>query len=182
MKRAYIIIAALAVMSWIVGWWQAGHYVGDGTVEPDDWSVSSAQSASFNASQISQRLRASELFLLSRKDEAIRKDGGEVGGSDDPAGPGAAPPFPTIAAAALVNGVSQINLVSGDGTVMTAKAGDTLPNGWMIKTVDLTQVIAVFNGEETRFSVRPFLDSAFDNPEDETLQTSTPDTPPSRQP
>jgi len=56
------------------------------------------------------------------------------------------------------------------------KAGDSLTSGWLIKSVDLRQVIAVFEDEEERFVVRPYLETAFDKPEEsaETDETISP--------
>ena len=164
MKRALLIFAALLLFSFLMGWWRAGSYVAAGTVEPDVWNNKEAASA-VDARKTAKAIRSTGLFLLSRQDQQAQ-DAGTLGGSVSQTDtPKAAPPFPTFASAFRSNGVNYVTLVLAGGDVLTVKAGQDLPSGWRIKDINLNQVIAVFGEEETRFPVREYLDTAFDEPE-----------------
>ena len=166
MKRPLLLIIALLVLSFILGWWRAGSYVAAGTADDADWKAPEFASST-NIKSTAAAIRASSLFLLSRKAEQARKAQANQASAVPVNVPKAAPPFPTFAGAFKSNGIHYVTLVLATGEVLTIKSGQELPSGWLIKDINLEQVIAVFDDEETRFPVRTYLDTAFDEPETE---------------
>ena len=75
------------------------------------------------------------------------------GSAKGPNGKGAPPPFPVIVAAAIVDGAPHVYLRLGGGKIISAASGFVLESGWELKTVDLTRVLAVYDGQEQEFKI-----------------------------
>ena len=164
MRRSVLIGLCLAACSGLVGWLHAASAVQQGQVQNDIWSE--AASLSVDASALKAKVasvKATELLKLSRKAEEKLA---EANGEGSEAADNNRPKFPLMAAASQRNGKSYVNVIFPDGSIGEIQAGDTLSSGWVIKSVDLRQVIAVFEGEEERFIIRPYLETAFDKPQE----------------
>jgi len=175
MRRFLVIIGILLLLSASVGWWRASLATLQGQSQTDIWSEPRSvnlDSAALKA--MVKRVQATELLKLSRKDEEKREEA--AGKASEVEVDNNRPKFPKIVAAFQRNNVSHVTLMSDDNVMTEVKAGDSLTSGWLIKSVDLRQVIAVFEDEEERFVVRPYLETAFDKPEEsaETDETISP--------
>ena len=162
--RKFILIAVLGlVVSAAFGWWRAAVATQPGAVPTDEWRVSTLARFDSGASQkLGQKIRATDLFITTPLTDAA------AAAAEAPvdAGPEKTPAFPKIVSAPLLNDIHHALLLTAEGGFLKVVSGDSLPSGWVIKTVDSRQVIAAFDGEEKRFPVAAYLDTAFDAPED----------------
>lgn len=162
MKRFVIIACVLLGLSATLGWLRAGGGSGGGLVDSQDWQALPMPGGdAAMLAQTSERIRATDLFVLSLIDEEKLKDAEQ----DTAPVINGAPPLPTIASVQSVNKAYQATLINPDGTVVTVAEGETLPSGWLIKAIDQRQVITVFEDTEQRIAVAGYLDTAFDNPD-----------------
>jgi len=164
MRRFAIIILIFIGVSCALGWGRAaGDHVG-GSADEDVWSVMPVLRGDIQAlTQVGTNIRSTELFKLSRKAE---KALAETLKNQQVSSRPNAPPFPSIGSIAKVNNKYWATFIMADGTLLSRTIDDSLPSGWVIKAVDLRQVIAVFDDEESRFPVAAYLDKAFEPPED----------------
>lgn len=164
MRRFIIIACVLLGLSAVLGWLRAGGGDGGGTVGTQDWQALPMPGGDAAAlSQTAARIRATDLFVLSSAEEEKLKDAAQ----NTQAVATGVPPLPTIASVQSVNKRYQATLITPDGTVVTVAEGETLPSGWLIKTIDQRQLLAVFEDTEQRLAVAGYLDTAFDNPDTE---------------
>ena len=162
MKRFHIIALGLLILSAVLGFMRANSAANAGAVEAQDWQalpLPGEDTAGLSA--VGARIRAADLFVLSEKAELERAKAGETAEAAE----GAAPPFPAIGAVSAVNKTYRVTLIDAQGAVQTVAAGDTLENGWLIKSIDGQQVIAAYEDEERRVPVADYIDTAFDKPE-----------------
>jgi len=164
MRRFAIIILIFIGVSYALGW---GHATGDhvgGNSDEDVWSVMPVLRGDIQVlTQVGKNIRSTELFILSRKAERALA---ETLKSQQVSARPNAPPFPSIGSVSKVNNTYWATFIMADGAVLSRTIDDSLPGGWVIKAVDLRQVIAVFDDEESRFPVAAYLDKAFEKPED----------------
>lgn len=162
MRRFIIIACVLLGLSAVLGWLRAGAGSVGGQVDTQEWQSLPMPGGDTTAlSRVAERIRATDLFVLSLAEEEKLKDATQ----DTQLVANGVPPLPTIASVQSVNKSYEATLINPDGTVITVSEGESLPSGWLIKTIDQRQVIAVFEETEQRLAVAGYLDTAFDNPD-----------------
>lgn len=162
MRRKFLYIAICGILiSAALGWWRAAIATQPGKIRQDNWqTVQTTPPDPTAIAKAASQIRATKLFLMTRATErAAAETAPEISSAQK------IPAFPSIAAISKVNNIAYAHVITPDGSFVKVKKDDRLENGWVIKTVDLRQVIAVFDGEETRFPVAAYLDTAFDAPE-----------------
>jgi len=164
MKKFIIILLICAGTFFVLGWVRAGGDNSVGISEEDVWSNAPLSRGDTQVlTQMGKQIRSTELFKLSKKDELALA---ETNKNQQVLSDSNAPSFPIIGSIAKVDNKYSATFIMEDGTLLSRTPDESLPNGWVIKKVDLRQVIAVFKDEESRFPVAKYLDSAFEIPEE----------------
>lgn len=161
-RRLLPLAGLLLVLSVVLGWVRSDVDSAGSAQGVDAWAKNAATLHSpVQYDELTARLKASGLFPMSQKriDARIARQNGGTGGGI--AGVDA-PPFPAIIAASIINGMPRIHLRLGDGNIIAAVSGDTLESGWQLKTVDLSRVLAVYDGEEQEFKVTNYKERESD--------------------
>lgn len=165
MKRiSKIICCVFLTLSAILGWFNRGVNTANLGKSTDSWTrLKQIQTPSINVMQINKNLKAMDVFPLTgeQSDSVIGLDGQPITENSD------RPPFPKIINVSYLDNKAQLVLLLEDNLLIEAYAEDTLSSGWKVKEVDLTHVIAVFDGEEQEFPV-----TEYDNRQKDTDGTS----------
>ena len=163
MKKFVIILLICTVTFFALGWVRAGSENTVGKSVDDVWSNAPVLRGDIqDLTQMGKQIRSTQLFKLSKKDEEALA---EMNENQQASNESNAPSFPKIGSIAKVDNKYSATFIMQDGTLLSRTSDESLPNGWVIKEVDLRQVIAVFKDEESRFPVATYLDDAFVNPE-----------------
>lgn len=170
MIRRFLPIIGLALIVSAAWGWLRANTDHDARIQRGDaWARNAAVlNAQPDFADITARLKASGLFPMSKKRiDALEQQSNGANSNGGGIAGGAAPVFPTIIVASVVDGVAKVHLRLADGTIISAASGDTLESGWRLKTVDLNRVIAVYDEEEQEFKVTNYKErESDDDPQD----------------
>ena len=180
MKKYIGLIAALLILSAVLGWMRAGTSAGTRTAEIDNWDSLKYEAQSKAGYQtLAGALKDSALLPFNKKEKKALEEI-EAASTARPAADGrlqSAPPFPKILGSSRLDNKRYIHVMGPGETVEKHQKGDVLENGWEIKTVDRKQVIAVFDGEELEIPIISYLEAAYEKPkersDDEEIENGT---------
>lgn len=158
-KPIFAAILALLFMSAVLGWLSGNTQTSQSAAQSDNWdTVLKTQKTSFDYSALAQDLKSSGLLPIRAEQRAGLATGG--GGTDPQAQD--VPPFPDIKSVYSTDGVLNVLMKLSDNSLVAAKAGDTIENGWTLISISLTEITAVFNGEEQQFPVVAYKNEKVD--------------------
>ncbi|MGB0906117.1 MAG: hypothetical protein ACPGVT_01390 [Maricaulaceae bacterium] len=160
MKRNLFLATGLVGFSFVLGWARAG--INAGPQEPDmlEWVNPAASVININTyKEMGERIRATQLFPISAQQarQAALRASQETQVVDVP-GP---PLFPEIVGFSVVDKVPYVHLLLREGGLMKATEGQSLKNGWFIKSIDRKNVIARYDDKDEKFPIIKYLDDAF---------------------
>ena len=148
------IFILFALISMTAGWMRAGFSTSNVLGDVDNWEqLNESQGKAIDYAVISRRLKSSDIFPISREEAKAIETRAEFEQGDEEK---TVALFPKILGASVLNGVPHVHLLLPENTLLKAKSGDVLENGWELKSVDLRRVIAVYDNEEQEFSVTDY--------------------------
>lgn len=155
----------LLILSGALGWMRAGTSAGQRPPETDRWDVMSYErlpEASYK--NMTAGLKRSAFLPLSRKEQReLDKNAAQSTTSTSAAATSKSiPPFPKIQGSSIADNKRIIHISGPDGTAAIFRQGDVLESGWEILKISRREVIAVFDGEELKIPIIPYLETAFD--------------------
>lgn len=155
--RNKMIIGVLGTVSILAGWTAVSLDFSDASAFEDKWPLESNLTADGNNQHYSAMLKNienSNMFPRPKGSES-RQGGGNGSGDSalDVLDPNYVPPFPEIVSVAIVDRIGRVVLREDDDVVIHAKEGDIVGSDWLVKTIELTSVTAVFDGKERTFKI-----------------------------
>lgn len=151
MSRRFVqVFGAVLAICAIIGWFRSGLAPATGAQMRDAWVHGDGGAEKVQYLKVAKRLKKTGLFPASKRLGVGEAAGGGIKGSN---GKGAPAPFPVIVAAAIVDGAPHVYLRLAGGKIIPAASGFVLESGWELKTVDLTRVLAVYDGQEQEFKI-----------------------------
>mgnify|MGYP000285561588 CR=1 FL=1 len=151
MKKSviYIVIAGV-VLSALLGSFKAQTEIQSTRAPQDNWdSLQNTQTRAPNYSMTAINVKASGILPLTNSQIRAIDNSGTPQTQNTPT----ASPFPEIKSVFNTDGTLHVMLMLADNSLVAAKTGDTIETGWTIKSIDLTNVIAVFDEKEHEFAV-----------------------------
>lgn len=149
-KIIVIIFAALGFSAFL-GWHKASDSSMESSETADSWNnLVQTNITHPDYGSIARQIRISGILPIGANTSDVQtKSGQSVEVIDD----GEAPNFPQIVATAIIDGVPQVTLYSDDKSVLSSRSGDVLENGWEIVKVELSNIVAAFDGQQHNFPV-----------------------------
>lgn len=152
-------ILTLLFLSAVLGWLSGNTQTSQSAAQSDNWdTLMKTQKTSFDYLALAQDLKSSGLLPISAEKRAELATGG---GGTDPQAQGV-PPFPEIKSVYSTDGVLNVLMKLSDNSLVAAKAGDTIEEGWTLVSISLTEITAVFNEEEQQFPVVAYKNEKVD--------------------